>query len=332
MATSSLTGASLFRETDANHWTVIWDEADTTFHKNTNPELIGVFNAGHSLKFAVIQRQVPRPNGEFVTRTFDTFTGIALAMLHVFPSRAMQSRCIVLPMKRATKAEAARLEELSEEHEAALEECGRKAARWAADLPALPTVSKADTGLINRIWLNWRPLLQIAELAGGTWPARALAAARADMARVQGEKDDSAEYALLNALWWVFAADSSDPRRIHTRDIIPRLLNHDEGRWRTANRGKEIDDYYLRDKLKKLLPTEGPFSKSKSRRWRPNNDPKANPLNGYHELHLEDAFARYLARSCRRKRHLGPRMTQRAPVQSTFQARSRHLLRLIYPL
>ncbi len=32
-ATSSLTGASLFRETDANHWTVLWDEADTPFQR-----------------------------------------------------------------------------------------------------------------------------------------------------------------------------------------------------------------------------------------------------------------------------------------------------------
>ena len=53
-ATSSLTGASLFRETDANHWTVLWDEADMAFHKNTNPELIGVFNAGHDRKFALV--------------------------------------------------------------------------------------------------------------------------------------------------------------------------------------------------------------------------------------------------------------------------------------
>ena len=52
MATSSLSGASLYRETDANHWTVLWDEADNAFHKNANPELLGVFNAGHSRNFA----------------------------------------------------------------------------------------------------------------------------------------------------------------------------------------------------------------------------------------------------------------------------------------
>ena len=120
MATSSLTGASLFRETDAHHWTVLWDEADNAFHKNANPELFGVFNAGHSRKFAIVHRQVPSADGGYETQTFDTFTAIALTAIHEFPSRAMQSRCIVLVMKRATKGDASRLEEFDEGHEAAL--------------------------------------------------------------------------------------------------------------------------------------------------------------------------------------------------------------------
>jgi hypothetical protein len=296
MATSSLTGASLFRETDAHHWTVLWDEADNAFHKNANPELFGVFNAGHSRKFAIVHRQVPSADGGYETQTFDTFTAIALTAIHEFPSRAMQSRCIVLVMKRATKGDASRLEEFDEGHEAALTECGRKLVRWAADLDVLPQVDKKDCGLINRIWLNWRPLLQIAKLAGGTWPARALAAAKADMARVTGEKDSSAEYALLEAIWRVLAADKSTPRRILTRDLIPKLLNEDEGRWRTASKGAQIDDYYLRDKLKKLFPTEGPYATTKSRRWRPDKNFGSGSLFGYHELHLADSFARYLGK------------------------------------
>jgi Protein of unknown function (DUF3631) len=208
-------------------------------------------------------RQAQRPDGQFVTQTFDVFAPLALAMLKEFPSRAMQSRCIVLPMKRASAEEAARLEELGEEYEAALEECGRKLARWGADLATLPQISKKDTGLINRIWLNWRPLLQIARLAGGTWPARALAAACADMARVKGERDDSVDLALLDVLWRVFAASNSTPRRMHTCDLVREMLNLDEGRWRTAGKGgREIDEYYLREGLRKLLPTEGLYSRN----------------------------------------------------------------------
>ena len=269
MGTSSLSGASLYRETDAHHWTVLWDEADNAFHKNTVPELLGVFNAGWSRKFSLVHRQVPLPDGGYETQTFDTFTGIALTAIHVFPEKSMQSRCIVLVMQRATKDEAARLEDFDESHEEALTVCGRKLVRWAADLDALPLVDKKRFGLINRIWLNWRTLLQIAELAGGTWPARALAAARADMARVRGERDDSPEYALLAAIWRVLAADSSNPRRMLTEDLLTKLHEEDEGRWRTAGQGgKPIDEYYLRSKLKKLLPTQGEYSKPSSRRWR----------------------------------------------------------------
>ena len=144
MATSSLTGASLFRETDAHHWTVLWDEADNAFHKNSNPELIGVFNAGHDRYFAIVHRQVPSPDGGYETAVFDTFTGIAMTAIHEFPSKAMQSRCIVLVMKRATKEDAARLVDFDETHEAALAECGRKLMRWSIDLEALPDHQQDD--------------------------------------------------------------------------------------------------------------------------------------------------------------------------------------------
>ena len=198
-------------------------------------------------------------------------------------------------MRRASAEEAARLQELGEEYEAVLEECGRKLARWGVDLATLPSINKKDTGLINRIWLNWRPLLQIARSAGGTWPARALAAARADMARVKGERDDSVDLALLDVLWRVFAASTTAPRRLHTCDLVREVLNLDEGRWRTANKGGQpIDEYYLRERLRKLLPTEGEYAKSKSRRWRTNS--KSNPQYGYCELHLADAFSRYLGK------------------------------------
>ena len=117
------------------------------------------------------------------------------------------------------------------------------------------------------------------------------------MARVTGEKDSSAEYALLEAIWRVLAADKSTPRRMLTRDLIPKLLNEDEGRWRTANKGKEINDYYLRDKLKKLFPTEGPYCDDQIAPLAGGHkNPGSGSLFGYHELHLADSFARYLGK------------------------------------
>jgi hypothetical protein len=84
---------------------------------------------------------------------------------------------------------------------------------------------------------------------------------------------------------------------MHTQDIVRELLNQDEGRWRTANKnGHEIDEYYLREKLKKLLPSKSYLAQTKSRRWRSTRDPKGNPLYGYQELHFENAFSRYLGK------------------------------------
>ncbi len=56
--------------------------------------------------------------------------------------------------------------------------------------------------------------------------------------------------------------------------------------------GQKIDEYYLRSKLKKLLPTEDECKEP--RRWRADVNPGGNQQHGYHELHLADAFDRYL--------------------------------------
>jgi Protein of unknown function (DUF3631)/Toprim domain len=305
VATSSLSGASLYRDTDAYHWTILWDEIDNVFHKNVNPELIGIFNAGHDRRGARVRRQASMPDGRIEGETFDTFTGVAGTMIGAFPQRSTQGRCIVLPMKRASPGESAKLVEQDEAHEAALTVCGCKFARFAIDIESLPEVARPP-GMINRFWNNWKVLFQIAALAGGPWPARVLAAAEADRTRVMGEKDTHPTYALLDAIWRVLATEAvvmkatakagAKPAqcRMLTRDLLPKLFVEDEGRWRTANKGKEIDDYYLRDRLRPFLPDKGPWATDKSHRWRASNNPKEGSLRGYHELHLADAFFRYL--------------------------------------
>jgi hypothetical protein len=83
----------------------------------------------------------------------------------------------------------------------------------------------------------------------------------------------------------------------------------DDGRWEVANRGQPVNEYFLKSKLRKLLPTEGEYSEPKTRCWRPLNDPKGNPLKGYHELHLVEAFERYLNKGLPSKASTGPEPT-----------------------
>jgi hypothetical protein len=78
--------------------------------------------------------------------------------------------------------------------------------------------------------------------------------------------------------------------------MVQKLLGLDDGRWRGANKGKQIDEYYLREKLKGYVtpPAKGEGAKMPPRQWRP----KGSPIMkwGYHELHFKDAFRRYLGR------------------------------------
>jgi hypothetical protein len=161
--------------------------------------------------------------------------------------------------------------------------------------PELPDIDVPDD-FINRIADNWRSLFQIAYLAGGDWPARVLAAAQADAAGDGEEEVTRGADGLLDAIWRVFAAEKTDPRRMHTSDLVQKLMDLDDGRWRVANRGKPIDEYYLRSRLKGYVtpPDKGEEAKIPLRKWRP----KGSPLKkwGYHELHFKDAFLRYLGK------------------------------------
>ena len=71
----------------------------------------------------------------------------------------------------------------------------------------------------------------------------------------------------------------------------------EEAPWEAANNGREIDAYWLREKLKGFLPRpanpEEVVALRRSREWR---DGKGPLLKGYTEDHLREAWWRYLER------------------------------------
>ena len=129
------------------------------------------------------------------------------------------------------------------------------------------------------------------------WPARALAAAEADAKGDSEEAGPRGANGLLDAIWRVLAAESTNPRRMHTSELVQKLMSLDDGRWRVTNRGKAIDEYYLRAKLKGYVTPpgkKGEEPKIPPRQWRPPGSPTMKW--GYHELHFRDAFLRYLGK------------------------------------
>src|SRR5262249_58036601 len=107
---------------------------------------------------------------------FATYAPCVIALIGVLPD-TLHDRAVTVDLKRRLRSE--NVEPFRPDRADHLDELARKAARWANDTaeriggmdPAMPA------GLVNRTGDNWRPLLAIADAAGGEWPQRAREAA-----------------------------------------------------------------------------------------------------------------------------------------------------------
>jgi hypothetical protein len=186
-------------------------------------------------------------------------------------------RSIVLELRRKLAEEDAEDFSLTEPH-SELQDLARQAVRWAADhledlrraRPALPT------GFQNRLADNWRPLLAVADAAGGEWPERARKAAQALRSSVS---DDGIEILLLEDLRELF--EESD--RFFTESLIERLTRRTERPWASMNRGRGITGRWL-------ATTLGRFGIEPDR-----IDIGGTRKRGYTRDQFRDAFSRYLS-------------------------------------
>ena len=205
---------------------------------------------------------------------FNTFTGIAFAGLEILPE-TLQDRSLGLPLHKATREE--KPEHLANGYSPVLIECRRKFARWAADLTELPAVTMPPE-LFNRTGDNWRGLFSIAEAAGGEWPERAKQAAMEEIS----EEDSNHALQLLEAIWQIFA--EKKVVRMHTKVLLDALKKIEEAPWEEANNGREIDAYWLREKLKGFLPRpanpEEAAALRRSREWREGKGARPQRLHG----------------------------------------------------
>src|SRR5206468_5707634 len=111
-------------------------------------------------------------------RQFATWAAVALAAIGEIHD-TLADRSVVIRMKRRTSDES--VAPLRRKHIAELGHLPRKCARWATDNKA--RLAGVEVGALpelnDRAADNWEPLLAIADLAGGDWPARARRAALA---------------------------------------------------------------------------------------------------------------------------------------------------------
>ena len=113
--------------------------------------------------------------------------------------------------------------------------------RWVADnelalsvaTPAMPE------GVINRLRLTWRPMLAIADQAGGNWPRLAREALAADLAR---ERDPGLGEQLLLDIRDAIVAHGrmvGDRLAMHTGAIIEQLLQLELRTWSVFGKARQ---------------------------------------------------------------------------------------------
>jgi Protein of unknown function (DUF3631)/RepB DNA-primase from phage plasmid len=289
LPTANVTPAALFRVVEAYRPTLMVDEADTFLPDND--ELRGVLNSGHRKGGSVVRTV----GDDHEPRAFATYCPTVIALIGDLPG-TLRDRALIIGLKRKLATET--VEPFRPDRADRLNVLARKAVRWTQDNaeriggvdPVMPD------GIINREADNWRPLLAIADVAGGEWPDRARAAAKAahDAAT---DDDASLLELLLGDIRNAFVTKGKTVRdqrsgkweriEITSADLVEALKAIEGRPWADAvgrNRDKALTTNLLARMLKRLRPPVVPQKVG----------PEDARVSGYVREHFVEPFERYL--------------------------------------
>jgi putative DNA primase/helicase len=272
LPTANASASAVFRVVELKRPALLIDEGDTFLRENE--ELRGILNSGHRKGGSVI-----RTVGEdFEPRSFSTYSACAIALIGRLPA-TLADRSVPIELRRRRADEA--IEAFRFDRTEHLDQLARKAARWALD--NVDRIRGADPNMppsvFNRAADNWRPLLAIADAAGGDWPARARRAVQCTGASANGD-DKSARVLLLTDIRAIFAERRLD--RLSSAELVMVLIAIEGRPWAEWKAGKPISA----NGLARLL---APFGIAPATIRTATGTPK-----GYQLAQFEDSFARYL--------------------------------------
>jgi len=250
MHTINTSPSVLFRVVENYKPTILVDEGDT-FLKD-NDDLRGILNGGHDRMSAFVWRSV---GDDHEPRRFKVWSPKAIAMIGRLPD-TLEDRSIVVSLRRRRDGEA--VERFRADRLGQFAPLLSKATRWAADnIRAITDHDPAMPGdLDDRAQDNWRPLIAIADQAGGHWPETARTAAVAlSSAAAKGDDGMSAGVLLLRDI----RDAMGDQQDMSSTALIEALINMDEAPWKEWRRGNPITTHGIARLLKpyKVKPYRG---------------------------------------------------------------------------
>ncbi|MFG2683893.1 DUF3631 domain-containing protein [Streptomyces sp. NPDC048392] len=245
MMTVNTSPAVVFRVIGKNPPTLLVDEADTIFGPKAGDkeDLRGLLNAGH-------QRNRPawRISGpEHKPTAFPTFAMAALAGIGDLPDTIMD-RAIVIRMQKRKPGE--RITPFRSRYSVPeLHALRDRLADWLVPLRGTVAGSVPKMPVEDRAADTWEPLVIVADLAGGHWPARARAACLA-MTRSEVAQDEQTtlKTRLLRDIRRAFDQEGGR-EALRSQDLLAVLIQDAEAPW--AEYGtKGLNAYHLANLLR----------------------------------------------------------------------------------
>ena len=229
--------------------------------------------------------RVVENGGDYQPKEFSTWAPKALASIGRLAA-TLRDRAIILPMKRRKPDEKVTKLRVGDAPQFLM--LRRQAKRWAEDnVETLKQKRPALSDALNdRAQDNWEPLLAIADLAGGDWPALARNAA---LALTQDLDEGSIRVLVLADIQKLFGEDKTD--RMSSAALAARLGelaggDDEAGPWLTYGKAaKPISQRQIAKLLSEfyIYPRDIRLPNEK------------NVLKGYLLEQFKDAFERYLS-------------------------------------
>lgn len=299
--TISATTAALFRMVNDGPITILFDEVDTIFNPKSggnNEDLRGLLNAGYK-RTATVARCVGDARAMKVQR-FPVYAPAALAGIAGNMPDTITTRAITVHMQRRREDE--EVEEFWEEEvETEAAPLREQLAAWVGTVTDKVSRGRPEMpqGVRDRSAEIWRPLIAIADAAGGDWPQTARDACAHFVQVANTDRSGGGlRIRLLSDLRDLFT--TRGVAELPTADILAALCGLDEAPWGDMDgHGKPLDSRRLARELKPYGVT------SKNVRLPNGSVPKGYAVDGG----LTDAWSRYLPASATSATSATPQVT-----------------------
>ena len=226
--------AAVFRSIGEDPPTLLVDEADAIFgtkrSAENNEDLRGLLNAGHQRGRTALRCVGPTQ----VPTEFSTFAMALLASIGSMPD-TIEDRAVVIRMRRRAPGEHVAAYRTRRD-QPGLRLLHDQLAEWVGDNAEELEKAEPEMPLEDRAADTWEPLIAVADLAGGQWPARARDAAVALVAEyAAGDADMSDRVRLLADVAEVFRNLSNQSGYLNSNVLVAELRSLPESSWAEMN-------------------------------------------------------------------------------------------------